>query len=38
MPTRWLIVGSVIYLVVVAILDLVVLPDVSLPILYAAPS
>jgi signal transduction histidine kinase len=37
MYTRWLLVGSVIYLVVVAFLDLVYRPEFNLPILYAAP-
>jgi signal transduction histidine kinase len=45
MSTRWPIfggtfyplVGSIVYFTVVAIIDLYVLPDISLPILYAAP-
>jgi branched-subunit amino acid ABC-type transport system permease component len=35
--TRLLLVGSVIYLVVVAILDLIVRPERNLPVLYAVP-
>jgi hypothetical protein len=37
MPTRWLIVGAGINLGVVAVLNLYVMPEVSSPILYAAP-